>query len=69
MKCILNKMGFAGMVRALPFSLRLFRGAVREGCAGRRGAVYAAGAGLALYVPVVLLSLGFGSIVERVLGH
>ena len=60
---------YTAMLINIPFSLRLFRGAIREGWAGRRGAVYAAGAGLALCVPVVLLSLGIRSIVERILGH
>lgn len=49
----------------IPFTLVLFRGALREGFATARGASWSAVAGLVLYVPVVLLSLGFGSLVER----
>jgi hypothetical protein len=49
----------------IPFALALFRGALREGFVTARGAFWSAVAGLVLYVPVVLLSLGFGSLVER----
>ncbi len=52
----------------IPFALVLFRRAFREGFVTARRAAYAAVAGLVLYVPVVLLSLGFGSLVERLSG-
>ncbi|HSV98365.1 MAG TPA: HXXEE domain-containing protein, partial [Spirochaetota bacterium] len=42
----------------IPFTIALFRGALREGLVTARGASWSAVAGLVLYVPVVLLSLG-----------
>ncbi len=49
----------------IPFTLVLFRAAFRDGLVTARGAAYTVATGLVLYVPVVLVSLGFGSLVER----
>ncbi len=59
---------FTAVLVNIPFTLVLFRRAFREGLVTARGAAYAAVAGLVLYVPVVLLSLGLGSLVERLSG-
>lgn len=56
---------YTAVLVTIPFTFVLFRGAFREGFVTARRAAYAAAAGLILYVTAVLLSLGFGSLVER----
>jgi hypothetical protein len=56
---------YSAVLVNIPFTLVLFRAAFRDGLVTARGAAYTAATGLVLYVPVVLVSLGFGSLVER----